>query len=221
MSDEFFREVDEEYRRDQVSQIWKKYNTLIIGVIALIVVGVGGYRYWEGVQRSKAQQASADFMQAVSLIQAGKGAEAEQALAALGKDAPAGYALLSRFVAAAETAAKDKDAAVRDYATLASDSGLPSEWRDLARLRGAMLQLDGSDDAKAQGDLELLAVASGPWRHTAREMLGLLQMKRSDYAAAGRWFDAIAQDAETPPGLRSRLPAYAAVVAGGPVRTEK
>ena len=35
---------------------------------------------------------------------------------------------------------------------------------------------------------------------------------------AGRWFDQIAADRETPPALRQRLAIYTALVAGGPVQ---
>jgi len=92
--------------------------------------------------------------------------------------------------------------------------------RDLARLRAAMLRLDLPDAAApARSSLQGLAVPTSPWRHTARELLGLEALKAGDYDGAGRWFDQIAADRETPQGLRQRLEFYTAVVAGGPVQT--
>jgi hypothetical protein len=67
-------------------------------------------------------------------------------------------------------------------------------------------------------DLERLAAPTNPWRHTARELLGLAGLKRGDYEAAGRWFEQIAADRDTPAGLRSRIEIYMALVAGGPVQ---
>jgi hypothetical protein len=93
---------------------------------------------------------------------------------------------------------------------------VPATLQDLARLRAAMLRLD-ADPAAAQRTLEQLANPSNTWRHTAREMLGLAALKRSDYDGAGRWFDQIAADRETPQSLRSRLEIYTALVAAGPV----
>ena len=49
-------------------------------------------------------------------------------------------------------------------------------------------------------------------------MLGLAALKQGDYDGAGRWFDQIAADRETPQALRSRLEIYTALVAGGPVQ---
>ena len=48
-------------------------------------------------------------------------------------------------------------------------------------------------------------------------MLGLTALKRGEYEAAGRWFDQIAADSDTPQGLRQRLEVYEALATGGPV----
>jgi hypothetical protein len=49
-------------------------------------------------------------------------------------------------------------------------------------------------------------------------MLGLIGLKRGDYDFAGKWFDEIAADRETPQSLRGRLEIYTALVAAGPVQ---
>ena len=51
-NDEFIREVDDEYRRDRVAQIWKRYNGLIIGGVLVMLALVGGWRYWEHMQET-------------------------------------------------------------------------------------------------------------------------------------------------------------------------
>ena len=38
-NNEFLREVDEDYRRDQILQIWKRYSGVIIALAVLVVVG--------------------------------------------------------------------------------------------------------------------------------------------------------------------------------------
>jgi hypothetical protein len=91
--------------------------------------------------------------------------------------------------------------------------------QDLARLRGAMIRLDLPDQGSAMRDLERLSAPTNPWRHTARELLGLAALKRGDFDAAGRAFDQIATDRDTPSGLRGRLEIYTALAAGGPVQT--
>ena len=54
-------------------------------------------------------------------------------------------------------------------------------------------------------ELEPLAAADRPFRHTARELLALSAWRNGDAAAAKRWLDLIATDAETPAGTRQRM----------------
>jgi hypothetical protein len=216
---DFIREVDEEYRRDRIMEIWKRYSALIVGVIILVVAAVGGYRYWQYAERQRAEAAAVRYEDALRLARDGKSEEAERALEAIAKDAPQGYQTLSRFRLAAELGRQDPEDGAKAYDALAGDAAIDPVMQDLARLRAAMLRLDTADPAAVQPALERLAAPTNVWRHTARELLGLAALKRGDYDAAGRWFDHIAADRDTPQGLRGRLELYTSLVAGGPVQT--
>lgn len=216
--DEFIREVDEEYRRDQVAQIWKRYNGLIIGAAALVVASVGGWRYWEHMQETRSQAAAVRYEDALRLSREDKGQEAQSNLESLMKDDSAGYALLARFRLAAELGRQNPENGASAYDSLASDGTVSPLWQDLARLRAAWLRLDTAEPTKVRPTLERLAVPTNAWRHSARELLGLSGLKAGDMDYAGRWFDQIAADRETPPALRQRLAVYTALVAGGPVQ---
>lgn len=217
-SNEFIREVDDEYRRDRIAQIWTRYSGVIVGLAILLVVGAGGWRYWQYVERTRAEAAATRFEDALRLARDGKGEESERALSALAGDSSGGYRLLARFRLAAEIGGRDAEEGAKAYDALASDGGLPPVMQDLARLRAAALRMDSADPAQAQVALERLATPTNVWRHTAREFLGLLGLKRGDYDFAGRWFDQIAADRESPQNLRARLEIYTALVAAGPVQ---
>ena len=217
-NDEFIREVDEEYRRDQMALIWKRYSGVIVGLAILVVASVGGWRFWEHRQEQQAQAAAARYEEALRTARGEDNSdEAERALEAVAKDAPDGYRLLARFRLAAELGQQGPEDGAKAFDALASDGSVPAVWQDLARLRAAMLRIDG-DAAATRPTLERLAVPTGAWRHTARELLGLSGLKSGDYEFAGRWFDQIAADRETPQPLRQRLELYSALVAGGPVQ---
>jgi hypothetical protein len=216
-NNEFIREVNEDYRRDQVAEIWRRYSGVIIALAVLVVAGVGGWRYWQHDQGVRAQAASERFEVANRLAREGKTAEADKAFEAIEAEAPAGYALLARFRSATETAKRDPKAGAAEYDALANDTKIGTGLRDLARLRSALLRVDGTDADAALATLQGLAAPNGPFRHTAREMLGLVALKRGDFEGAGRWFDQINADAQTPQNLRQRIEVYAALVAGGPV----
>lgn len=214
-NDEFIREVDEDYRRDKVLEIWRRYSGVIIALAVLLVAGVAGWRYWQNQQRVAAETASIQFDEANRLAREGKTGEADKAFDALETQGPAGYRLLARFRAAAETAKRDPGVGAAAFDQLAGDTGLGDGLRDLARLRAALLRLDGTEPDPALANLQGLA-AGTPFRHTAREMLGLSALKKGDFEEAGRWFDQIVADPDTPRSLRERIEVYAAIVAGGP-----
>ncbi|MDE2376310.1 tetratricopeptide repeat protein [Bradyrhizobium sp.] len=209
---ELFDEVDEEVRREQLKKLWDRYSIYIIGLMVLIVAGVGGWRGYQYLEAQKAAEAGAAFEKAAELSEQSKHAEAEAAFNALAANAPSGYRTLARLRAAAEAAARDPKAAVKLYDDIAADRSVGSEQQALARIRAAGLVLDSASYADMQQRLEASAAPGSTFRHTAREMLALSAWRNGDTAAARKWLDAIAEDGETPPGLRSRAEALQALL---------
>ena len=209
---ELFDEVDEEVRREQLKKLWDKYSIYFIALMVLVVAAVGGWRGYQYLEAKKAAEAGAAFEKAVELSEQDKHAEAEAAFSDLAAKAPSGYRTLARLRAAAEAAARDPKAAAKIYDDIAADRGVGSEWQDLAKLRAAGLLLDSAGYADMQQRLEASATPKSTFRHSAREMLALSAWRNNDMTAARKWLDAIAEDGETPPGLRSRAEALQALL---------
>lgn len=209
---ELFDEVDEEVRREQLKKLWDNYSLYFIALMVLVVAAVGGWRGYQYLEAKKAAEAGAVFEKAVELSEQGKHAEAETAFADLAAKAPSGYRTLARLRTAAEISARDAKAAAKMYDDIAADSSLGSEWRDLARIRAAGLLVDSASYADIQQRLESSAEPKSTFRHSARELLALSAWRNNDMTAARKWVDAIAEDGETPPGLRSRAEALQALL---------
>ena len=209
---ELFDEVDEEVRREQLKKLWDKYSIYFIALMVLIVAAVGGWRGYQYLEAKKAAEAGATFEKAAELSEQDKHVEAEAAFADLVAKAPSGYRTLARLRAAAEASARDAKAAAKMYDDIAADSGVGSEWRDLAKIRAAGLLVDSASYADIQQRLQTSAEPKSTFRHSAREMLALSAWRNNDMTAARKWLDAIAEDGETPPGLRSRAEALQALL---------
>ncbi|QPF88987.1 tetratricopeptide repeat protein [Bradyrhizobium commune] len=209
---ELFDEVDEEVRREQLKKLWDNYSIYFIGLMVLIVAAVGGWRGYQYLEAKKAAEAGALFEKAVELSEQNKHTEAEAAFADIAAKAPSGYRTLARLRAAAEAAARDPKAGAKMYDDIAADRGIGSEWQDLAKIRAAGLLLDSASYADMQQRLEASAEPKSTFRHSAREMLALSAWRNNDTTAARKWLDAIADDGETPPGLRSRAEALQALL---------
>ena len=209
---DIFHEVDEEVRRDQLKKIWQRYGNYIIAGCLVVIVGIAGWRGYEWMQSKHAAESGAAFEQAATLAETGKVQEAEAAFAKLGIDGTAGYRVLSRLREAAELARSDPKAAVKAYDEIAADRGAGQVIQDLATLRAGYLLVDGTPYPDLRSRLEPLTGPSRAFRYSARELLALSAWRANDTAATRQWLDMIANDGETPSGLRSRAEALQALL---------
>jgi len=209
---EIFDEVNEDVRREQLKKLWDKYSILIVAGALLIIAAVGGWRGYQYVEAKKAAEAGVAFDKAVELSEASKHAEAEAAFNSLAATAPSGYRLLARLRAAGEVASHDPKAAAKLYDDIAADRSVAALDQELARVRGAGLLLETSTYPDMLARLEPAAAPGASFRHTARELLALSAWRANDTTAARKWLDMIANDSETPPGLRSRAEALQALL---------
>jgi hypothetical protein len=209
---ELFDEVDEEVRRDQLKRLWDQYSIYIIAVALLIIAGVGGWRGYQYLEAKKAAEAGAAFDGAVALSEQNKHAEAEAAFAELAAKGPSGYRMLARLRAAGEVANRDPIAAAKMFDDIAADRSAGTEMQDLAKVRAAGLLLDSASYPTILQRLEAVAGAGSTYRHSARELLALSAWRAGDMTASRQWLDLIANDAETPPGMRSRAEALQALL---------
>lgn len=219
MSD-IFREVDEEVRRDKALEFWKKYQNYFIAAAALIVLATAGWRYYDYRRSQSAEAAGAQYEKALDLERDGKTGQAETALGQIAASAPNGYRIIARLAAAGLQAKTDRAGAIAGYEALAADGAIDPLFQETARLRGALLRLDAGETDKAKRALEELAGPGGAYRHTARQMLGVMALDAQDYAAAGKWFDMIVADPEAPQSQRQNAELLLGLVASGKPATK-
>lgn len=209
---DFFREVDEDVRRDRILRFWARYRYALIGLAVLIVAGTGAWRAYEHYRDEEAEVAGTKFEAAAQLAREGKSAEAAAAFDALSKAAPKGYAILARLRAADELSAIDAPAAIKTYEAVADDPQYSQLFRDFAKLRAAMLRVDIDDPLDFEKRFAPLASDTFPYHHQIRELLGLAALKRNAYDSAGNWFDGIVSDMQAPAGVRTRAGALLGIV---------
>ena len=204
-ADLLIKEVDEELRHEQMTQLFKKYANLFIGgamALVLAVAGLQGWQAWDGKQR---QASARHFVEATQLAQQGKPDEAGDALAKLSVDGTSGYRVLAALKRAdLRQAAGDVAGAAALYHAVAENSAIDEIYRNLAVLKAAYLDLDVVDPARIEKAVGPLALETSPWRHSAREILALAALKRGDDAKATELFKKLADDVAAPQGVRAR-----------------
>ena len=202
---EFFDEVDEEVRREQLKKLWDRYNWLIVSVTILVVAAVGGWRGYQYWQNKLAVEAGAQFEAALKLADDNKHVEAEAAFNKVIETAPFGYRMLARFRAAAEAATATSRPRSRPTTRSRPTRSLGQTERDLAQLRASALLVDTAPYAEIKQRLEPLSAQDRTFHHSARELLALSAWRGSDTTATRQWVDVITNDGESPASLRSRV----------------
>lgn len=216
--DSFFREVNEEIRREQAKALWDRYGPAAIAVAVLIVLGTVAYVAYDYWVETRANRSGDAFSQALVLANDGKNDEALGALQALEKDGYGAYPLLARMRAATVLAAKgDFAGAVAGFDAVAKDTSIPASIRDLASLRAAFILVDSGAYADVAARAEALTSDTNTLRHSAREALALSAWKEGRSSDALKLFDQISSDEGAPQSLRQRATMVADLIRGSGV----
>ena len=201
----FLREVDENLRRDQARDFFRKYASWLIGAVILFLAAVAGWLYWEEHRKNAAAKESEVLAQVYTDIGAGNLKSAPARLDGLANsDRPIirASALFTRAALALQQS--DRATAIASYGRIESDGDLPDAYRDLAKVRGTALQFDTLKPDQVITRMQPLAVAGNPWFGSAGELTAMALLKQGKKADAGRMFGAIAADTGVPTTIRSR-----------------
>lgn len=148
MNDNVLREIDEDLRNEKLRQFWRKYRTLILGAVVLLVVVTAGSSIWDDYQSKKAGEAMVKLDTAIQQLQKGDAATAAGNFAALAKESNGELRDMALLWQARAEAMDNKAAvAVQTLGELASNpKGKDLVWRDMACLR---LMAANADTPKA------------------------------------------------------------------------
>ena len=139
----FYREVDEELRREQMTHAWRRYGPLAVVAVILLLAAIGGWIWWEQQKQVKAGEQGETLNAVFDDVQAGKLDSVTPRLDQLAKDGAPGYraaALLTKADLAIQTG--NDSAAIAAFKTIAADESLAQPYRDLALVRQTALEFD-------------------------------------------------------------------------------
>lgn len=202
--DALLKEVDEELQRERFQKIWDQYGTYLIGAAVAVVVGIGGYNYWQGRKQADAERAGLRFEAALALAADGKGAEAAQAFSQIAASSSASYPVLAQLAVAGQAVKDGKtDAAIAAYDTVAQRA--PDVLiKDFARLQSAALKIDSADFTEVQNRLNDLVRDESPWRFLAREIVGVAALRAGRLTEARNSLLLLSADPRAPAAVRDR-----------------
>lgn len=206
INETFLREVDENLRRDQLRNFFKRNGSLLIAAVLLFLAASGGVIWWN---HYKTQQREGDVEQLAQVyrdVGAGNFAKTPQQLDTLAKDGNSSAVRASASFARAAVAIQQNDLklAAQKYREIASDGDVPEPYRNAALIRQTALEFDQLQPQEVIARLEPLAKPGEPWFGSAGELTALALIKQGKREQAARLFLKIAKDKTAPGSLRSR-----------------
>jgi hypothetical protein len=205
ITDTFVREVDENLRRDQLQDFFKRYGVWLGLGLVLFIAAAGGLIYW---QEHRHQSAQADVEQLATIykdIGEGNGAKVTgqlDELAGNGSAAVRASALFTRAALAIQE--NDHKLAIAKYREIAADDDLPKSYRDAASVRQTALEFDALEPQQVIDRMAPLAKQGEPWFGSAGEMTALALVKQGKQQQAGQLFASLAKDKTVPESIRNR-----------------
>ena len=209
----FLKEVDDELRREQISNFFTRYGWWVIGGVVLILAGVGGYLWWSGRQAQARESAGESLIAAVSQLSGGTNgaAAAKPQIDALAGNSIEGYRAAALFARASSQAQSgDNRAAIGTLRAIEGDQGLDQVYRDAALIRRTQLEFDGLQPAEVIRRLGTMANGDSAWAGAAGELVGAAHLRMNRPDLAGPVFVRIARDENAATTLRQRASMMAA-----------
>jgi hypothetical protein len=209
---DLFREIEDELRRENLLKLWRRYGKYVIAAAVLALVAGGGVAGWRHHLQSEREAQGARYNDAVTVLRAGKEADAVKQFAALAKE-EGGYGTLAAFEHANLLAREGKEkAAVAAFDRLAGDTGLAPDLRDVAVLLSVMHALPNGDPQAAIARLKPLTASGKPFRASALDLTAAAMLKAGDRAGALAIYKKLADDLTAPQGVRARAAEMAAAL---------
>lgn len=209
----FLREVDEELRKDQALHVWQNYGLWIIAAIVALLIGFGGWLYWQSHEESQRAAEGDQFRAAFTALEANKGQEAEATLKELAESNTTGFSAMARFTQADLLLGKnDIKGAATIFGAIAADADLPQEFRDLALIRQTSAEYDALKPEQVIERLQGLAKKDNAWFGSAGELVAAAYLQQGKKDAAGKLFGEIAKDEGVPRSIRQRAVQMAGVL---------
>lgn len=201
----FLREVDEEVRRDQAADFWRRWGGWVAGLVIIALAGFGGWLWYSHSQNRAAGEEVAALNSAIESYEEGGIEGIDEALAPLSESsrlAVRASALLERANLAIR--AGNSAAAAEFFATMTADEALPQPYRDLALIRRTALQFQDLEPQQVIDRLVPLVDPENPWFGSAGELTAMALMAKGDNAGAGRLWAQIANNETVPGSIRAR-----------------
>ncbi|WP_010544597.1 tetratricopeptide repeat protein [Sphingomonas elodea] len=216
----FLREVDEEYRRDQLIRAGRRYGVWVVAGVVAFLVAVAGWLYYDHSQRTAAEARGEEYDAALQLAAQNQLSQAQPALDKLAQGSD-GYAAMARFTEGNLLFQRgDKKGAAAKFASIVTDAKLAQPFRDVALVRQTQAEFDTLKPQDVIQRLGTFANPDSPWFGSAGEMVAAAYLKSGKRAEAAKLYRQLSEAGpRVPDTIRERTAELAKTLSVAPTTT--
>ena len=215
-TDSFVQEVDESLRQDRTITFIKTWGPWIGGVVALFILGLGGWQVYGQYMQNVAREHGDRYVAAQQMQRDGDLEGAKAAFEALYNGGPNSYRAMARMEHAGILQQQgDLDGALAgfdDAANVAQDPIL----KQSAQIRAAYIAADTQDLTALRARLQPLIDAHNQTSFLAQELLGVEAWEAGDFALARSTLENLSLAFDAPEEVRQRAQLVLAVIGPAP-----
>ena len=214
MSD-LFEEVEEQLRSDRYRTLALKALPWVLGLAAVVLIGVLGYWGWSHYRDATIAKASEQYAAGLEALQAGRTDQAQKQFEEVSKSSAKGYKSLALLQLGGLQLSQNHTTQALQYFDQAAQTAPDDVIGDAARLKSAFAILDTAPEKDVEARLTPLLQDGRPYRIQAREALAFAKLMAGDAAGARGDFVIISGMLDAPQGARARAKAAIGLIDSG------
>jgi hypothetical protein len=201
---DIFEEVDQSLREDTASTLWKRWQWVVYGVVAVSIIGVGVFEFMRWQRSEEINKDARIYDAAFAQIETGDLATARASLVQLEGDKTGFHELAGHMLAGVEKDLTGDAAAIEAHLAnaAAADTGVLG---DLALLKLAYVKADAATLADLETTLKPLLDRKGYASALARELVAVKALSEGNVDRARTEFETLDLELEAPQAMKQRV----------------
>ena len=203
MSEEFIKEVDEDFKEEKRVKLWKKLLPYVLGFSFGVILLTSSFVFWGNYIKNTNQSLGDDFTAAVGLASEDDVDAALLALDRIVDKGSDGYATIAKMKKASILIQKgDLEKGLAIYLDLERNA-VDQSFRDIATILYVLNSMDKVDPLILLEKVKPLE-ASRIWKSSALELKAFIYLKTKKKEQAKETFQSILDQKNTPSSLSTR-----------------
>lgn len=199
-----FQEVNQSLRDETLASAWKRWQWVVYGVVAVLVIGVAVFEIMRGMRADEIARSAKTYDAAFVAGEAGDLATARARFSELTNDKTGFAVLAGHMLAGVEKQLTDDTAAIEGHLqrAAAADTGILG---DLAILKLGYLKADTAPIAELEATLKPLIDKDNQISRLASELIASKALADGDVERARDLFEGLAAKLDTPRAMQNRV----------------